>query len=148
MTAYGNGEWVKFISIEAWWLLAVYQGFYLQWGKSIGRMEELSDYLPIGLKKWLSYHSVHHSHHSRSLWIRTVIVTKGGEDVKNVTHHSISIHFIFIWVHAHYSVTSFCSSAMGPINGYAPPDRPCMNRTAQNKCNHETEECPNKEPTT
>ena len=23
-------------------------------------MEELSDYLPIGLKKWLSYHSVHH----------------------------------------------------------------------------------------
>ena len=26
---------------------------------------------------------------------RTVIVTKGGENVKNVSHHSISIHFIF-----------------------------------------------------
>ena len=25
MTAYGNGECVKFISIEAWWLLQVYQ---------------------------------------------------------------------------------------------------------------------------
>ena len=28
---------------------------------------------------------------------------KGGENVKDLSHHSISIHFIFLWVHAHYS---------------------------------------------
>ena len=29
ITAYGNGDCVKIISVKAWWLLAVYQGFYL-----------------------------------------------------------------------------------------------------------------------
>ena len=27
LTAYGNGDCVKFISMKEWWLLAVYQGF-------------------------------------------------------------------------------------------------------------------------
>jgi hypothetical protein len=33
MTAYGNGECVKFISMKALWLLAVYQEFYLGWAR-------------------------------------------------------------------------------------------------------------------
>jgi len=32
MTAYGNGECVKFISVKAWGVLVVYQGFCLGWG--------------------------------------------------------------------------------------------------------------------
>jgi len=41
-------------------------------------------------------------------------------NVKDVPHHSISIHFIFIWVHAHFSGSSFCPRAMGQINGDVP----------------------------
>ena len=34
---------------------------------------------------------------------------------------------MFIWINTHYSVSSFCSRAMGPINGDARyPLRPCM----------------------
>ena len=31
LTTYGNGECVKFISMKAWGLLVVYQGFYLEY---------------------------------------------------------------------------------------------------------------------
>jgi len=31
MTGYGNGECVKFISMQAWGVLAVYQWFCLGW---------------------------------------------------------------------------------------------------------------------
>ena len=43
------------------------------------------------------------------------VLLEGVENVKDVSHHSISIHFIFIWVHAHYSGSSFCSREMGQI---------------------------------
>ena len=42
----------------------------------------------------------------------------------------------------------FAQAPWDPSMGMRHPDRPCMNRTAQNKCNHETKKCPNKEPTT
>ncbi len=36
-----NGYCVKFIGIEAWWVLAVYQGFYLGWARvALGGEEE------------------------------------------------------------------------------------------------------------
>ena len=33
LTAYGNGECVKFISMKVWGLLQVYQGFCLGWAE-------------------------------------------------------------------------------------------------------------------
>ncbi len=33
LTGYGNGDCVKFISMKAWGLLTVYQGFYLWWAR-------------------------------------------------------------------------------------------------------------------
>ena len=38
MTAYGNGECVKFISMKVWWLLPVYRGVYFRWARVIYKL--------------------------------------------------------------------------------------------------------------
>ena len=41
LTAYGNSDCVKFISMKAWGVLAVYQGFYLGWARVFSELETI-----------------------------------------------------------------------------------------------------------